>query len=144
LADARFAARVTPKGELVFADPPAWRFVLQRWKGRDVVVEIAPPRRDRTNRQNRWYRGVIVPAVAEELSRNRPLPLSNDQAHHVLKCAFIGTEETALGPAPISTKTLTTVQFSDYCERIRAHAASEWGRNIPSPDEAGPEREWPR
>lgn len=138
----RFAAKVTPDGRLVFADEPAWRFTLARWKDRTLAVVLEVLRPTRSNRQNRWYRGVIVPAVAGHLSKGRELPLSNDQAHYVLKGAFIGMVETELIPCPISTTTLSTVQFSDYCERIRAHAASEWGLNIPSPDEREPVGGW--
>lgn len=138
----RFAARVSPDGRLVLADEPAWKVFLLRWRQRLVSVWVEPFRPTRSNPQNRWYRGVIVPAVAGELSKGRDLPLSNDQAHYVLKAAFIGQEETALGPTPISTTTLSTVQFSEYCERIRAHAASEWGLNIPSPNEREPVGGW--
>ena len=120
MSEARhFAARVTTDGRLVLADEPAWRFALRRWKGRPVTVALGLFRKNRTSLQNRWYWGVIVPAVAGRLSQGRELPLSNDQAHYVLKAAFIGTEETDLGPVPCSTRSLTTVQFSDYCERIR-------------------------
>lgn len=142
MTEARFAARVTPDGRLVFADEPAWRFTLGRWKGRTVAIVLELFRPKRSNPQNRWYRGVIVPAVARQLSKGRELPISNGQAHHVLKQAFIGIVETALGTAPISTTTLSTVQFSDYCEQIRAHAASEWGLNIPSPNEPEPVGGW--
>ena len=42
MSEFRFAARVTPDGRLVFADGPAWDFTLKLWKGRSVVVTLAP------------------------------------------------------------------------------------------------------
>jgi len=136
VSEVRFLTRVLPDGWVSLTEH------VPQWTGRDVVVTVEPAFPRRSNDQNRWYRGVIVPAVAGELSKGRDLPLSNDQAHHVLKAAFLGVEQTALGPAPRRSRTLTTAEFADYCERIRAHAASEWGLNIPSPNEPEPVGGW--
>lgn len=131
----RFPATVTAEGKLSISMPCSWREALSHLKGQRVTVEIEREEHRRSNRQNRWYFGVVVPLVGEYLSRGRELPLSKDQVHHVLVSAFLGQEETPLGPAPIKTSLLTTAQFSGYCERIQAHAATEWGLFIPGPNE---------
>jgi hypothetical protein len=130
-----FEGRVTDEGHVRPEHVRETAARLRKWKGRRVLVEVTRYVKRRTNNQLAWYWVAVVPAVADHLSRGRVLPLSKDQAHYVLKAAFIGQEETPLGPAPISTGTLSAAQFSEYVERIRAHAASEWGLNIPSPDE---------
>jgi hypothetical protein len=121
LSALRFAARVSPKGELVFADATAWRFVLARWKGRTVTVTLEPFRKIRSNDQNRRYWGRIVRGVGGWLNARRDIPLSKEQVHAVLASAFLGMEDTPIGQCPAHTKTLTTQQFTDYMDRIEGH-----------------------
>lgn len=123
-------------GALMVREPGRFAGYLAKLQGRDVEVIVRAERKHRSLKQNAWYWVAIVPAVQEYLSDGRTLPLTDEQTHYVLKSSFIGTEETPLGPVPISTKTLDVEQFSTYCERIRAHCASEWGFTIPSPEEA--------
>lgn len=127
--DAKGGLRLTP------ADRGRWSEILARLAGQLVRVVILRARTRRSNLQNRWYWGGIVPAVGQYLSRDRVLPLSKEQVHWLLKVAFIGAEETPLGVVPVPSRFLTTTQYADYCERIRAHAASEWALNIPGPNE---------
>lgn len=138
-----FRGHVDKRGLLILDEPGRWAGVLAAWKGRAVSVEIEAVRMQRSSAQNRWYWGVIVPAVADYLSAGRALPISRDDAHYLLRGAFLGREPSphGLGGLPKSTRTLTTDEFGTYCERIQAHAASEWALNIPSPgdgDEEGP------
>jgi len=104
---------------------------LAAWQGRAVLVTIEPERKRRSLRANRRYFGCIVPWAAEILSVSRDVPISSDQAHYVLKSAFLGVEETPLGPVPKRTKDLTSAEFSQYCERITAHFAAE-GYQLPA------------
>ena len=133
----RFAAVVTDKGELRLLDPTAWRVRLTKLRGRHVWLVVERQEKKRSLNQNAWYWAAIVPAVQQHLSEARTLPLTKEQTHYVLASAFVGTEDTPLGPVPCKTSTLTTEQFSTYCERIRAHAAAEWGLPIPGPDDPG-------
>lgn len=100
-----------------------------------MFLTLEPERLQRTTQQNRWYWGMVVPLVADYLSQGREVPLSNDQAHYVLKSAFLGVEETPLGTVPKSTRRLSVEEFSLYCDKIVSHAAAEWGMNIPAPGE---------
>lgn len=130
-----FRAVVNEKGQLTPKEVGRWAGYLARLRGKHVEVTVRPERKRRSLNQNSWYWVAIVPAVQEFLSEGRAFPLSEDQTHTILKSAFIGVEDTALGPVACESKTLTTEQFSTYCEQIRAHAASEWGLLIPGPDE---------
>lgn len=116
-------------------DPIRWASALARHAGKRIVVTLQREVLRRTNQQSRWYWSVIVPMVADYLSRNRDLPYSKDQAHYVLKSAFIGVDDTPLGPVPRSSAALSIEDFSLYCDKIVSHAASEWGMNIPAPGE---------
>jgi hypothetical protein len=101
-----------------------------------VRVTVERERQIRSLKANARYWSCIVPMVAAVLSVSRDVPLSNDQAHHVLKAAFIGTEDTPLGPVPKSSAGLDTAAFSAYCERIEGHFASEFGASIPNSESA--------
>jgi len=105
-------------------DSGALRANLQGWEGKRVSVEVEREYKRRTTQQNRRYWSVIVPCVAELLTKTRDLPISSDQAHYLLKAAFLGQVETDLGPVPKSTRNLSTAEFAEYCDRIEAHFAS--------------------
>jgi hypothetical protein len=62
-----------------------------------------------------------VRGVMGYLNPGREVPLSRDQVHYVLASAFLGCDETPLGPVPAHTRTLTSEQFCDYMSRIEAH-----------------------
>lgn len=116
-------------------DAGRWRAWAAYYDKRRVVVTIEAEHKRHSDKQRGWYRAAIVPAYAARLSIGRELPLSNDQAHFVMRGAFLGMVDTPLGPAPTSTRDLDTAQFSTYCERLVAHAATEWGMHIPTPEE---------
>lgn len=122
-------------GKLVIDQPLKWSSVLARQDGKRLSITIEREIIRRSLSQNSWYWSIIVPTCASVLSRTRDVPLSNDQTHYVLKSAFIGTEQTPLGPIPKSSARLSTKEFAEYCDRIVAHAASEWGFPIPAPGE---------
>jgi hypothetical protein len=118
------------KGILKPDDQWLWTAALSQLPSR-VRVTVERERKIRTLKQNSRYWSAIVPMVAAVLSIDRPLPLSNDQAHELLKQSFNGLEDTALGKVGKSTRGLTTVQFAEYCEKIEAHFATEFGASIP-------------
>jgi hypothetical protein len=130
----RFGGHVSA-GKLLLDDPVRWASTLARHAGKRLLVTLESERLQRTTQQNRWYWAMVVPLVAGYLSKGREVPLSNDQAHYVLKSAFIGVVETPLGPAPKSSRKLSIEEFSLYCDKIVSHAAAEWGMNIPAPGE---------
>lgn len=122
-------------GKVELDDKLGWNALLARLDGKRVRVSVGSVDQRRSSQQNRWYFGVIVPIAAEVLSQGRAVPLSKEQAHYVLASAFLGCEETPLGPVPMKTSLLSTAQFATYCERIVAHMASEWRMHVPMPGE---------
>lgn len=124
------------KGQLRPEDAPRWAAYLSRLDGKRVTVQVKKPAIHRTQSQNAWYWATVVPAVAAFLSEATGKTYDKDDAHYALKAAFLGQEETPLGMVPKSTTTLSVEEFTDYCTRIQAHAASEWGLEIASPEAA--------
>jgi hypothetical protein len=129
------AEAIVRPGGLQPADMRHWLEVMGPHRGQRVAVTVERHHDRRSSHQNRWYWGAIVPAVCGHLSKGRPFELHRSQVHYLLKSAFIGVEETALGVVPRSSRELTTAEFSEYCERIVSHAATEWALPIPTPEE---------
>jgi hypothetical protein len=131
-----FTCTVT-KGQLRPEDAPRWAAYLSRLDGKKVTVQVKKPIIRRTTDQNSWYWASVVPTVAVFLSEATGKLIDKGDAHYVLKSTFLGNEETPLGAVPRSTTTLSIEEFADYCTRIQAHAASEWGLVIPGPEGGG-------
>jgi hypothetical protein len=104
-------------GKLI-TDPAAWAIAMREYDGKRVTVEIEPEKSIRSLRQNARYWSLIIPLASDYLSKTRDMPLSKEQTHYVLKSAFLGCEETELGLAPMDSRTLSTAQFAQYCEKI--------------------------
>jgi len=138
-----FRARVDEQSKLVVLEVGRWAGVLARLKGKAVEVSITAEPRTHTRSQRGWYRASIVPEVAAFLSEAKGYPISKEQAHELLKQAFIGIVTVEVGgialTVGISTKTLDPGQFSDFCTGILAHFAG-LGLVIPTPEDYWGER----
>lgn len=108
------------KGRFVPDHSTDWAIAASEYEGKRVVIEIDVRREVRSDRANRRYWGGIVPLAVEYLSKTRDVPLSKDQAHYVLVSAFAGCDETPLGLVPVRTSTMSTAQFSIFCEKVEA------------------------
>jgi hypothetical protein len=118
------------KGGRLLLDQAALTIAIRDCEGKRVTVEIAPEKPIRSLRQNSRYWGLIVPLAGDFLSKTRDVPLSAEQVHYVLKSAFLGCDETPLGLTPMDSRTLTTSQFGDFCEKVTVWLA-EQGYVIP-------------
>jgi hypothetical protein len=132
----KFAAKVSQTGELQIAEPLVWRAYLARLRGQVVYVVLEKLRQTRTAQQNRRYWGMLVPLASEILSLPLDLPLSNEQTHEVLKGAFIGHLDTALGKAPKSSRSLNIEEYMAYCNRIEQWLLHDHGVVVPSAGES--------
>jgi len=99
---------------------------LKNLKDGDYVITVKKQKKPRSLNQNSYYRGVIVPLIADWMGDD------NDSAHEALKFHFLRKEGKL--PSSRSTTDLSTVEFEDYCSRIRMEA-SKWGIYIPAPNE---------
>lgn len=127
------------RGKFVADQPNVWATVGARFHGQRVTISIEKERKIRTDRQNRFWWSVIIPVAQEVLSLSRDVPLAKEQTHYVLKSAFLGCEETALGLVPMNSRDLTTQQFALLCEKVQAWL-SEQGCKLPGVND---ESAWP-
>ena len=119
------------------------RDLLRRLEGKKVRVSVQEHKRKRSCNQNAFYWAVVVPMVLE-MFRGAGNDCDEELVHHYLKehvgglVSIVrdpsGTPKTVVG----STTALSTQEFEDYLERIRAWAAA-FGVEIPLPRELNEE-----
>ena len=61
----RHAGHVDDKGMLHLRSVAAWRAAIARNRGRDVFVSIGRASQPKTREQMGYYRGVVLPLLAE-------------------------------------------------------------------------------
>ncbi|MEJ5149792.1 recombination protein NinB [Comamonas sp. MYb396] len=113
-------AKLALKGQLF----PFLANVLQgggRW-----VLTVT--RRKRTQPQNRryWGQGVLAQVAAQAVVNGKQF--SAETWHEMFKRMFIGVDELPNGELIGKSSTqLTTAEFSEFCAKVEAYAATELG-----------------
>ena len=130
---------ITPDGKMVLNERATFLKLLQPLKGREIELVVKRRSKTRSGYQNAYYWGVVINIVTEalvDLGNN----VTHEDAHEFLKANFnyseILNERTGeVMRVPRSTTELSTIEFSEYIEKI-AQWASEWLKiNIPEPNE---------
>lgn len=110
---------------------------LKQFEGKRVAVTIKEVKRRRSNSQNAFYFGFVVPPIVAML-RSYGNDVGNDEVHDYLKQEVGKLNRVIVLPdgevkrVTGSTTTLTTGEFSDYIEKCLAFAA-EHGLEIKLP-----------
>jgi hypothetical protein len=99
-----------------------------------VDRECKLEREKRSKPQNNYYWGVVIDILSKEWGYTK------EETHDLLKVQFL-TEKNIGKPDRIrSTTSLDTKEAEDYYFAIRQWAITEWGINIPEPNELENER----
>lgn len=124
--------RIDDNGKLLAENKEEFLAQCLQLKGREVEFTLTPFSNKRTNPENRYYWGVIVKLVADEMG------VIPDKAHKVLKESLLKVGVEYKGKRyeiTRSTADLKVNEFEDYCERARLWAMSELNLPIPLPNE---------
>ncbi len=99
-------------------------------EGRLVDVVIGPHVKTRTDRQSRYYFGVVVPLLADFCGYEK------DEMHETLAMRFLRIEDCPVTGAPRRKRTpkTNTKEFADYVDAC-IRLAAEHGVYIPDPGE---------
>ena len=116
---------------LKMLNPARWKTHLLRLKGLTVQVTCERRKKTRSATQNAYYWGVVIRMIADECGYNGKE--EEEGLHERLKEMFLG-RKGRLGITQ-GTSELTTEQFGEYIERIKAWAAEELKIYIPEPGE---------
>lgn len=113
--------------------------VVRRMDGKRIALTIKDARRKRSNPQNRYYWGVVIPHV-EAMFHEAGNDVDAETVHAFLKEHVGSLVDTMFLPdgkrrtVTRSTTNLTTLEFEAYMEKVRSWAAS-FGYEIPLPNE---------
>ena len=119
-------------GRPVFDNPQAWTIDCAKLNGQKVVVELSKPKRSRSNNQNAYLFGVVMPILCDVIG----YPDSqSSECWASVKIAVGFCDDTKLGKVPRSSAGLSTVEFEDLMSRVRTFASVELGAFIPAPNE---------
>jgi hypothetical protein len=142
--DLRYLGRVTAQGDIRLPKHVGDE-VRGAFAGKDIEVIFRRPRKQRSNEQNRYYWGAVIPAILQGFRDlgNDVQPGNPEDAeviHQYLKARFLPPREVAdaAGEAhrlPGSTAGLSTAQFMDYIAAVQQFAAEYLNVNIPDPGE---------
>ncbi len=125
-----FEGYVDENGTLRFNYPKIVRDFLHSLAGVEVDVAIGKHYRQRSDRQNRYYWGVVVPIVAREIGEE-----NDEVVHSWLQIATKHTKDVNGTLVPRGTKDLTTVEFEEYAANARMFASKFLSVYIPLPNE---------
>jgi hypothetical protein len=124
-------------GKLVLDARSAFLQRVKEMDGNQVVLYLFQHRR-RTNQQNRYYWGAVVPIVRDGM-KELGVELSTDGVHELLKFRFLKQELTTNDGEIIQTvrssTELTPQEFNDFIASIQQWSAEYLGIDIPDPNE---------
>jgi hypothetical protein len=97
--------------------------------GTKLDIVIKKQKAQRTNEQNKYYWGVVIPILADYFG------YESDEMHMVLRGKFLRIHDEKHPDFVIakSTTKLSTTDFVEYIEVIQRWAAAEHGIYIPPP-----------
>ncbi len=128
---------IDEEGKLSFRN----KQILDEWiksnPGKKVMATFSEDRKKRSDLQNQYYWGVVVPLVRSAIN-DLGNTYTTENIHDFLKTEFncdeVQTESGAFLTIPKSTTKLNTLEFCDFKERIQQFASEVLGIYIPDPD----------
>jgi hypothetical protein len=115
---------------------------IKSFNDKDVVITFTKPKKNRSNNQNRYYWGLVLPLIQNGLLDATGELRSYDNIHYkILLPLFAPTNEIVnkdTGECIVERLTsseMTTTQFCEYIIEIQKWAAEFLGIDIPSPNE---------
>ena len=112
------------------SDKEKFKKYIQGLKDGDYYLTVKRKTKARSSRQNKYYWGIIVPMIAQEVGYD-----FNTEAHEALKFMFLRQTKNGLTSLR-STSDLKTTEFEDYMTKCRKWASEFLGLYIPLPNEA--------
>lgn len=102
-------------------------------------MEIKEKKKKRSNSQNSYYFGVVVTMVCLRL-RDLGNDVTIEETHDFLKANFnykeiVKPETEEVLKIPLKTSELSTIEFSEYIERVIRFGAEFLDIQIPYPNE---------
>ena len=113
---------------------------LESFEGQEVILTIQKAKKRRSNPQNSFYHGVVIP-IMQQCLKDAGYLMTNESVHDMLKLRFLKesilvNENTGEYIERIkSTTELTTTQFAEYILDIQKFAVEYFNVIIPDPNQ---------
>jgi hypothetical protein len=113
---------------------------LKSFEGQNILITIQKQKKTRSNPQNAFYYGVVVP-IMQQCLKDAGYLMTNEQVHEMLKLRFLKesilvNEQTGEYLERIkSTTELSTIEFMEYILEIQKFAVEYFNTVIPDPNE---------
>lgn len=113
---------------------------IKLFEGAEITLTIEKKFRKRSNQQNAFYWGVLIPIISELLQDATGNFFSSEETHDVLKsnCNYKELVSETTGEftkIPISTTELTTLEWLDYVEKVEHFVFNYFSVTLPRPNE---------
>ena len=115
---------------------------IKYFNGKDVVITFSKPKKSRSNNQNRFYWGVVLPLVQNGLLYATGELRSVDNIHYkILLPLFAPLNEIVNKDTGeciserLTSSEMTTTQFMEYIMEVQKWSAEFLSIDIPNPNE---------
>jgi hypothetical protein len=114
--------------------------VIKNLEGKDIIITIEKKKKKRSNPQNSYYWGIVLPMMQTGFYNNLGEHVGIQEAHEFLKGRFLFREvvNQELGEViklSKSTTELSTIQFEEYLDKIREFGLEFLNITIPLPND---------
>lgn len=129
---------ISEEGKLQVFNVPAYKEWIRYNAGKGIVLSLKTKHKSRSNPQNAYYWGVIIPMVTDAIN-HLGNSFTKEETHEFLKARFnfkqVEVIEGHYIDMPQSTSKLDTKEFMTYIENIQQFASVMLNTYIPSPNE---------
>jgi hypothetical protein len=113
---------------------------IKSFNGSDVVITIDKVKKKRSNNQNAFYWGVLIPLMQQGAKHTWGESWSVDKAHKHLSKLFVFHESVniktgLITQTPKSTTELTTTDWEVYVTEIRIYLLENFDIDAPEPNQ---------
>jgi len=115
-------------GRFVADYPHLFKSAFEQFNGKVVTVTVGEFKKPRSLSQNAYLHGVVYSIIADETGH------TIEEIAEVLKQMFLRPRIVLGVPVMGTTTELSTLEFNEYVEKIKAWAAG-YGINVPEPNE---------
>lgn len=134
------ALGVVKNGKLELQNAKKFASELKIFEGDNVLLTLEKKKRKRSNQQSRYYWGVVIPSIKYAMEAKGFFLNSKEQVHELMKVKFLKAEIINIATGEIietigSTTRLSTLDFENFLEQIRAWGASYLDCIVPLPNE---------
>lgn len=99
---------------------------ISKYEGKEITIEVKKKSSKRTDLQNAFY-WLCLNVISDDVGH------SSEELHNTFKAKFL-VDRSGKFPITMSTTSLSTLEFGEYIERIRAFVA-DYGIELPNSEE---------